>query len=129
MNNRTKVWKIIFIVYLALLACVSISAYLKLIPTEVNRIPHYDTIMHFLLLGFASFLSFKATSGKKFLRIIPLWPFIIAIMASADEIIQIFFPARNFSYKDLVANLAGIFLFYLIAEFSKKRIKTQIKAY
>ncbi|MFN6579810.1 MAG: VanZ family protein [Aulosira sp. ZfuVER01] len=98
---------------------ISLSAYLKIIPTELSQFPHYDTILHFLLLGIAAFLSHLAVNKRKFqiLNIaIPMAPMIVIFICVVDEIIQFFVPYRSFDLVDLAADFCGILLFTWLAE-------------
>jgi VanZ family protein len=125
MIHKKKYWKIAFIIYMIIIAFISLSAYLKIIPSEIRRIPHYDILMHFFLLGMASFFSCKAFNDVRIKKtFIPPGPFIVAIIAITDELIQIYFPARSFSFLDFFANLTGIIVFCLLARIKTGKIKS-----
>ncbi|MDZ8053677.1 MAG: VanZ family protein [Aulosira sp. ZfuCHP01] len=112
-------WIFAFWLYFGILMSISLSAYLKIIPTELSQFPHYDTILHFLLLGIAAFLSHLAVNKRKFqiLNIaIPMAPMIVIFICVVDEIIQFFVPYRSFDLVDLAADFCGILLFTWLAE-------------
>ncbi|MBW4617114.1 MAG: VanZ family protein [Desmonostoc vinosum HA7617-LM4] len=117
-------WVFAFWVYLGILMSISLSAYLKFIPTEITKFPYYDTFLHFLLLGIAAFLSHLALNKRKIKILnvsLPLAPFIVTFFCIVDEIIQLFTPHRSFDLTDLAADLCGIILFTWLAERSFKR--------
>lgn len=98
---------------------ISLSAYLKVIPSEIPKFPYYDTFMHFLLLGIAAYLSHLAFNKPKIqiLNIsVPLAPIIVFLFCILDEIIQMFVPNRTADLVDLAADLCGIILFTWLAE-------------
>lgn len=112
-------WVFAFWFYLGILMSISVSAYLKVIPSEIPKFPYYDTIMHFLLLGIAAYLSHLAFNKRKiqFLNIyLPLAPLIVVFFCLVDETIQLFVPYRSFDLVDLAADLCGVILFTWLAE-------------
>ena len=46
--------------YIGIILSISISAYLQIIPNEIKQFPYYDTILHFILVGFSAFLGHLA---------------------------------------------------------------------
>ncbi|WP_416242475.1 VanZ family protein [Anabaena cylindrica] len=112
-------WVFAFWVYLGILLSISISAYLRIIPTEIAQFPHYDTILHFLLLGIAAYLSHQALNKRKFKIFnipLPLAPFIVLLFSIIDEIVQSFVPYRSADIADLAADILGIIVFTWLAE-------------
>ncbi|MBG1243561.1 VanZ family protein [Nostoc sp. NZL] len=112
-------WVFAFWVYFGILISISMSAYLRIIPTEISQIPYSDTILHFLLLGIAAYLGHLALNKRKIqiLNIyLPLAPLIVIFFCIVDEIIQLFTPYRSFDLVDLGADLCGIVLFTWLAE-------------
>ncbi|MBD2240997.1 VanZ family protein [Aulosira sp. FACHB-113] len=123
--KANKPWVFAFWVYFGILTSISLSAYLKIIPTELAQFPHYDTILHFLLLGIAAFISHLAWNKRKiqiFNISLPLAPIIVISICVIDEIIQFFVPYRSFDLVDLTAGLCGIVFFTWLAEI--KKLKT-----
>ncbi|WP_193196608.1 VanZ family protein [Nostoc sp. MG11] len=121
-------WVFAFWVYFGILMSISISAYLKVIPSELSQFPYYDTILHFLLLGIAAYLSHLALNKRKvqFLNIsLPLAPLIVVFFCIIDETIQLFTPHRSFDLVDLAADLCGIVLFTWLAERHKLISKSE----
>jgi VanZ family protein len=121
-------WVFAFWVYLGILLSISLSAYFRIIPTEIARFPHYDTILHFLLLGIAAYLSHQALRKRKlqlFNIPIPLAPLIVFGFCIIDEIIQHFVPYRSADLTDLAADIFGIIVFTWLAEIFPKSSPTQ----
>jgi VanZ family protein len=118
-------WVFGFWVYLGILLSISLSAYLRIIPTEIARFPHYDTILHFLLLGIAGYLSHQALNKRK-LKIfnisLPFAPFIVIFFCIIDEIIQYFVPYRSADIVDLAADICGVILFTWLSEITPDTI-------
>ncbi len=114
-NNQylKHIWKYIFIFYILILLFISIAAYLRIIPNEIKQFPHYDTLLHFILLGFASYFAHQAFNRKYIWKYIPLGPVIILLLAIAEESSQMFSDVRFFCFSDLLANISGIVFFYL----------------
>ncbi|BAZ50590.1 hypothetical protein NIES4103_32070 [Nostoc sp. NIES-4103] len=116
-SNRR--WVFAFWVYFGILMSISVSAYLKILPTEISQFPYYDTILHFLLLGIAAYLSHLALNKRKIQLLniyLPLAPLIVIFFCLVDEMIQYFVPYRSFDLVDLAADLGGIVLFTWLAE-------------
>ncbi|TAF03156.1 MAG: VanZ family protein [Nostocales cyanobacterium] len=119
-------WVFAFWVYLGILLSIFISAYLRIIPTELAIFAHYDTIMHFLLLGIAAYLSHQALKKRKlqiFNLPLPLAPLIVFIFCIFDEIIQSFVPYRSADIMDFTADVLGIIVFTWLAETFPKSTK------
>ncbi|BAZ42553.1 hypothetical protein NIES4101_85220 [Calothrix sp. NIES-4101] len=129
MKSR-RFWVTAFCFYLGILFAISMSAYLKIIPTEIARFPYYDTILHFLLLGIAAYLSHLALN-KRQLHILntalPLAPLIVFLFCIIDEIIQKYTPHRSADMIDLAADICGIILFTWLAEKTPIRRVSNIK--
>jgi polysaccharide biosynthesis protein VpsQ len=125
-----RFWIIAFWFYLGILFAISSSAYLRIIPTELARFPHYDTILHFLLLGIAAYLSHLALN-KRQLHIlstaIPMAPFIVFFFCVLDEVIQKFVPYRSADIIDLIADVCGIIVFTHLAERTPIRKSSQAR--
>ncbi|MEA5575829.1 VanZ family protein [Anabaena sp. UHCC 0451] len=116
-------WVFAFWVYLGILLSIFISAYLRIIPTELAIFAHYDTVMHFLLLGIAAYLSHQALKKRKlqiFNLPLPLAPLIVFIFCIFDEIIQSFVPYRSADIMDFTADVLGIIVFTWLAEIFPK---------
>jgi VanZ family protein len=113
-------WTILFSLYFLFLLTVIISAYRGILPVELEHIPFYDTVGHFLLLGIASYLGHKALDGQMFkIRFfpvaLPLAPVLITMFIAIEESFQLLSPLRTASLVDMTANLIGIWGFYWLA--------------
>ncbi|NJL09287.1 MAG: VanZ family protein [Calothrix sp. SM1_7_51] len=120
-----RFWVLTFWFYLGILLVISTSAYMKLIPNELSQFPHYDTILHFFLIGTAAFIGHLALKKRKISILfldIPIVPILVFSCRFIDEIIQKFSPNRSFDPLDLAADLCGIIILTYLAE--KVPIKT-----
>ncbi len=112
-------WVFAFWVYFGILIFILLSAYLRIIPTEISQFPYYDKISHFLFLGIPAYLGHLAFNKRKiqiFNISLPLLPLIVILFCIVDEAIQLFVPYRSFDLVDLAAGLCGIALFTWLAE-------------
>lgn len=118
-RSSNKIWIFACSLYLGFLIFISTSAYLKSLQPLLLRIPFADPFMHFLLLGLAAFFSHLALN-KRYVMVFgilfPQGPLIIALCCMLDEIVQTLSPKQTSSFLDLIADLAGIILFYFLAE-------------
>ncbi len=113
-------------VYVITLGLISAAAYTKrLHVSALVGSSHIDKLLHFLLLGGASFLARKASGDArlKFLNL-PAGPFIVGLCATIDECAQAFSPARTFDFADMFANLAGVVVFGWLAGSKEKNPST-----
>lgn len=106
-------WKTSLILYTLVLLVIFISAYLKLIPTEIKAVPFYDSIGHFVLYGIWGYL-FARVFNKNALRsdswFLP-WGILLALtIAIVEESLQSFSAVRTFSLFDLGWGIVGILL-------------------
>jgi hypothetical protein len=128
--SRNRRWIAAFWGYITLLASISASAYLRLLPRSSGllALPHADHVLHFLLLGGASFLSHRALGGRwilaRCLRA-PLGPLLIGAVSITDECLQAFSPARTFDLLDMASNVGGVLLFGAAAEVMIRRAVSQ----
>lgn len=125
-----RFWQRALGAYLVVIAAISGSAYLRLLPGWIARIPHLDAAMHFLLLGLASYLAHRALGGRTIAVAgwnVPLGPLIVGVLAVTDEIIQAFVPWRTFSALDMAGNIAGVVVFGALAARHVKAANAQSK--
>lgn len=90
----------------------------------VSKIPYFDTLGHFVLLGTLSlFVNLGFTSNRVRLLRLPLLKscLILAAIITLEEFSQIFLARRSFDLLDLSANYLGIFLFGEIGAAIKAR--------
>ncbi len=121
-SNRP--WVIAFWFYIGLILAISLSAYLKIIPNEIKQFPYYDTILHFLLMGFSAFLGHLAFNKRQINILnfsLPLVPIVISFFVVIEECLQMFSPHRNFDLVDLAADFCGIVVFTWLAQRVKVR--------
>ena len=78
--------------------------------TMLYSFPYGDRIGHFFLFGLLSLLlriAFPVPRIRAMNRNVPVLTLVLAVFIVGEEISQIFFPARTFSWGDLAASLAG----------------------
>lgn len=113
-----RVWKFVLVLYVLVLGVISGLAYTKqLHVAAILGRSQADKLIHFVLLGGASFLARRATADARVRRLwnVPLGPFVVGAAASLDECAQAFSPVRTFSFGDLAANLGGVVVFGWLA--------------
>jgi polysaccharide biosynthesis protein VpsQ len=115
-KNDSPKWSALLSIYLMALVTIFAMTYLRLIPSEIARIPHYDSFGHFFLIGIFSYLFHRALNRKVF-KIgkvsFPLGPAIVLMVITLEEGLQWFSPYRSASFSDLFFDYAGILVFYL----------------
>lgn len=110
-------WRRYLIVYAVLMLAASLLAYTRNLPSFLERIPYYDLIGHFFLLGTLGLLTLKATEPWKLTLgplVVAVAPVLITVFSIADEFFQKTSPNRTFSLLDMAANAAGIWVFYFV---------------
>lgn len=112
-------WIVGLWLYTAFLVLFALAAYLNiaLLPRSWLALPHFDTVGHFVLLGSAGYLAYRA-SGRRMVRLVglalPLGPLVVALLATLEEVLQVFARFRTASPTDLGADLCGIVVLYLL---------------
>jgi hypothetical protein len=79
----------------------------------LDQLPYGDKLGHFLLMGTLCLLLNVALRARTFQggrATVLLGSLIIAGIATAEEITQLFLPSRTFALTDLAADYLGIFL-------------------
>ena len=112
-------WVFTFWVYLGILLSISLSAYLRVIPTQIAQFPYFDKTLHFILLGVAAYLShiaFNKPQIKIFKISLLLAPLIVILFCVIDELTQLLVPYRSCDLVDLACDVCGIVLFTWLAE-------------
>lgn len=107
--------------WIALIVMIDVGAYLGILPNEVRKIPFYDTILHFLLVGTFGALLDGALLHRAIVRapFVPrIGPAIALALAGTEEYLQRLSPRRSSSWSDLIANFSGI----LILSWAIKRL-------
>jgi polysaccharide biosynthesis protein VpsQ len=109
-------WISIAVVFVIGIVLVIILADLVELPdwlTVIYAFPNGDKVGHFLLMGAAAFLINMALSDRSF-RVgqvfVPYGPLIFALLVTAEEFSQQFFPHRTASWEDLIMSFLGILI-------------------
>ncbi|MDI1429221.1 hypothetical protein [Polyangium sorediatum] len=111
-KHSVRAWRFALAGYVVLLGIVSGLAYARGLPLAVLSTPYLDKVLHFLLLGGASFLARRATGDARVPRMgLPAGPSVVGLLATIEECAQKFSPVRTFSLGDLAANLLGVVVF------------------
>ncbi|HEX7556857.1 MAG TPA: VanZ family protein [Leptolinea sp.] len=88
--------------------------------------PNGDKVGHFVLFGLMAFLincSYPEQVNRIFSLPIPTGSLIVAVLASLEELSQVFFPTRTSSLLDLSASFLGIIVFSYLSLFVIKLYK------
>jgi polysaccharide biosynthesis protein VpsQ len=90
----------------------------------MNRLPYADTAGHFILLGLLSLLvNLGFPSNRLGWLPIPKASLLLAALITLEELSQIFLANRSFSFSDLLANYAGIWLFGELGVLMRKKLQ------
>ncbi len=109
------------LLYLLFLTGVVISADLGLTPwlfAPVRAWPYSDKICHLVLMGIFSYLlntAFHCATVRLGWMKILLGSLIVGSLATLEEFSQVFIERRSCNLLDLLSDLAGIYLFGLLA--------------
>jgi len=110
-------WNILFWLYATALFVVIFLAYHGIIPLRITGIPNYDLYLHFSLMGMLAFLGHRALNRRYtglFRFAVPLAPFLVSLFSVAEEFLQLLSAMRIFEFSDMMANLGGVWCFYLL---------------
>lgn len=113
----SKKWSIATGISYFVIFTATMLAYLRLIPLEIKKIPHYDSIGHFLLFGLLAFTfdhALKEKDVRVWGRSLPLGALLVACYACIDESLQFFSSARSFDLTDLFFGLLGVVVFVFV---------------
>lgn len=106
--------------FAAFILVITYLAYKDLLPKEIlKKIPHYDSIGHFVLFGMYAYLAQLAFKGKKFL-FVPIGAVLVAVYAVIDEYLQQFSANRSYDVLDLFFGLLGIVAAYIMYSLNTK---------
>jgi VanZ family protein len=112
-------WRLLAALYASLMLLILLLAYTGNLPSQLNRIPFYDKGGHLVLYGIATYLGHRVLQYRH-LRLgtiaLPLFPFLFAIGALTEELLQVFSPNRTLDAIDLIASSLGIILGYWLSE-------------
>jgi len=114
-----KLWNnpLHFLAYL--IGAIVVFSYLFFSPQNLpQNIPNSDKVGHIIVFFVLGLLLFKATVLRRSKQIVILLSYGIVV-----ECVQYFIPYRSGSIDDVVADSAGILLFYLLTINSGLRVK------
>lgn len=101
-----------FVLYTAMVVLIGAGAYAGVLPTQMRALPHYDLVMHLVLIGGVAFFADGALGHR------PLWRGLgslggaaVLAVAGIEEWAQRFSPRRSSSWSDFAADAAGVILF------------------
>ncbi len=118
--SSLRTWRWGLAAYVLFLGIISGLAYARGLPLAVQRTPYLDKVLHFLLIGGASFLARRASDDARVLRSVPVGPAIVGVLASIEECTQTLSTVRTFDLGDLFANLLGVVVFGWLAGPARK---------
>jgi hypothetical protein len=123
--SLVRFYRIGLVCHSTLIVAIAAGAYAGVLPTRIAIIPHYDTIMHFVLVGMFGFfldgaLAHRPIVGVPFLP--RLGPGIALSLAATEEYLQRLSPRRSSSWGDFAANALGI----LVCAWLAKRLTAGI---
>ena len=119
-----KFINVAFVFYALFIIFVMVIAYNGMVPNILVKIPFYDKIGHFLLIGFSSYLLNIVLNRHKikFKNFsITTAPFLVLVFFSIEECFQLLSPVRTFDLTDLLSDFLGVYFFYI---FDKSRLKS-----
>ncbi len=89
---------------------------------DLLRVPGMDKVGHVVVYGSLTALAVYGAGDRRILRFIPLWPGVVLTLSMIDEFRQRAVPGRDFSREDMVANLIGVTVGWMIAVGSSRPI-------
>ncbi|MFT3772461.1 MAG: VanZ family protein [Minicystis sp.] len=105
-----------FILYLAMDVLIGAGAYAGVLPTMIHGLPHFDLVMHLILIGGVAFFLDGALGHR------PLWRGRgslagagVIVVAGIEEWAQRFSPRRSSTWSDFAADVVGVILFVWLA--------------
>ncbi|MRG95341.1 VanZ family protein [Polyangium spumosum] len=114
--SSVRAWRLALAGYVVLLGIISGLAYARGLPLSILTTPYLDKVLHFVLLGGASFLARRATNDARVTRLrLPTGPVVVGLAATIEECTQALVSSRTFDLGDLAANLLGVIVFGWLA--------------
>jgi hypothetical protein len=113
-HRLTQILALLFALFLAGIVYLADSSQSCFLFDLARSTPYGDKIGHFLLSGFFTLLTTIAFKYKGFRNgtlFLPYGALLIFLLVTAEEASQHFFPNRTCDPTDLLADLAGIFVF------------------
>ena len=118
-----KLVAIIFAVFLVALVILANLGMGSVFRELMNFFPGRDKTGHFFLFGIMSYLLNMTLNGEKLsmcqLNLLK-GSLILSFVVTIEEISQYFLPSRTFSWIDLLASYAGIYLFGFVSKIHLK---------
>lgn len=114
-----KVASIIFAGFLMILVILANFGLGSIFYDLVNFFPGRDKTGHFFLFGIMSYLLNMTLNGEKVTVYkvgLLKGSLILASIVTIEEVSQYFLPSRTFSWMDLLAGYAGIYLFGFVSK-------------
>lgn len=101
-----------FVAYTTMVVLIGIGAYTGVLPTSIRLLPHYDTVMHLILIGGVAFFADGALAHRPLVRGYgSLGGAAVLLVAGVEEWAQRFSPRRTSSWSDFAADVVGVILF------------------
>ncbi|MFO0589813.1 MAG: hypothetical protein U0441_19895 [Polyangiaceae bacterium] len=116
-----RAYRIALATHILIIVAIDAGAYTGLLPHEIQGLPGFDKLMHFLLVGTFGALLDASLGHRPIVRVpwVPrVGPGIALALAGTEEFMQRFSPRRSSSWGDLIANYTGI----LVLSWVVKRI-------
>lgn len=115
------------VIFVLFIIAIIIGANADVLPLPLERLinfPGGDKAGHFILFGILSFLLNKSAlvllPKRTPARLVLIVSLLLAILIGLEEWSQSLFPARTMSLSDLFASYAGVFVFALVASWTKR---------
>ena len=103
---------------LALVIPIGLGAYLGVLPTTLPHLPHFDLLIHAILIGLVGGLFDGALGFRRFLPNLAsprLGALLVILVAGAEEYLQRFSARRTSTWSDFIADVVGVFFFSWLA--------------
>lgn len=105
-----------FIGWSAMVVLIGIGAYAGALPTAIGAVPHFDLVMHLLLIGGVAFFADGAIGHRPLYRGRgSLGGTAVLVAAGVEEWAQRFSPRRTSCWSDFIADAVGVILFVWLA--------------
>lgn len=80
----------------------------------ILRTPGFDKVGHIVIYGSLTALAIRGFGDRWIGRFVPLWPTLFLLVSTADELRQRTVPGRDFSREDMIANVVGVSLGWVV---------------
>lgn len=91
------------------------------------RVPGMDKVGHVVVYGTLTALAILGAGDRRILRFVPLWPSVFLTLSMVDEFRQRTVPGRDFSREDMLANLIGVTLGWMVAVAATRSERSAIR--